>query len=197
MMRARRLQADFGHRLAEQFAILGLVDRGRRRADHLDVILFEHAHFLQRQSAIQRGLAAHRRQQREAAGNGVTLLGDDLGDDLRGDRLDIGAVRHIRIGHDRGGIGIDQDDAIALGAQGLAGLGAGIIEFARLADDDRAGADDEDRRNVCPLRHGSPRLPLLRRTRSSGVLLGAQKKAAPQASGAAKRPDMKPSAAPT
>ena len=115
--------------------------------------LFEHAHLLQRQRAIERRLAAHGRQQREAAGDGVALLGDDLGDDLGRDRLDIGAVRHVRIGHDRGGIGIDQDDAVALGAQRLAGLGAGIVELAGLPDDDRPGADDQDGRNVGPLRH--------------------------------------------
>ena len=159
LMRARGFEADPGHRLAEQLAILGLVDRGGRRADHLDVVFVEHAHFPQRQRAIERGLAAHRRQQREAAGRRVALLGDDLGDDFGGDRLDIGAIRHVRIGHDGGRIGIDQDDAIALGAQRLAGLGARIIEFARLTDDDRAGADDEDRRNVRPLRHGSPGVP--------------------------------------
>ena len=125
----------------------------RGRADHLDVVFFEHAHLLQRQRAIERRLAAHGRQQREAAGDGVALLGDDLGDDLGRDRLDIGAVGHVRIGHDRRRIGIDQDDAIALGAQRLAGLGARIIELAGLADDDRPGADDQDGRNVRPLRH--------------------------------------------
>jgi hypothetical protein len=50
-------------------------------------------HLAQRQRAVQRGLAAHGRQQREAAGNDVALLLDDLGDDLGRDRLDIGGVR--------------------------------------------------------------------------------------------------------
>ena len=122
--------------------------------------------FFKRQGAIERRLAAHGRQQGEAAGDGVALLGDDLGDDLGRDRLDIGAVRHVGIGHDRRRIGVDQDDPVALGAQRLDGLGAGIVELAGLADDDRPGADDEDRRDVCPLRHASPRG------------LGAQKKAA-------------------
>ena len=89
-MRARRRKADPGHRLAEQFAVLGLVDRLGGGADHLDVVVFEHAHLLQAERAIERGLAAHGRQQREAAGNRVALLGDDLGDDLGRDRLDIG-----------------------------------------------------------------------------------------------------------
>ena len=42
------------------------------------------------------------------------------------------------------GIGIDQDDFVAVGAQRLGGLRSGIIEFAGLADDDGAGADDQD-----------------------------------------------------
>ena len=79
--------------------------------------------------------------------------GDDLGDDVGRDRLDVGCIRQLRIGHDRRRIGIDQDDPIALGLQRLAGLGAGIIELARLADDDRAGADDQDGVDVCAFWH--------------------------------------------
>ena len=75
--------------------------------------------------------------------SGRSLL-DDLGDDFPGDRLDVGAVGRLRIGHDGGRIGVDQDDLIALLAQGLARLGAGVIELARLADDDGAGADEQD-----------------------------------------------------
>ena len=67
-----------------------------------------------------------------------------LGDDFPGDRLDVGAVGRLRIGHDGGGIGVDQDDRVALLAQGLARLGAGVIELAGLADDDGAGADEQD-----------------------------------------------------
>ena len=159
LMRARRREADAAHRLAETLAILGLVDGLGGRADHLDIIFVEHAHLLQRERAIERRLAAHRRQQGEAARHRVALLGDDLGDDLGRDRLDIGAIGHIRIGHDRRRIGIDEDDPIALRAQRLAGLGAGIVEFAGLADDDRAGANDHNGRNIRPAGHrsvGSP-----------------------------------------
>ena len=38
--------------------------------------------------------------------------------------------------------------SIALFAQRLAGLRARIVELARLADDDRAGTDDEDLGNI-------------------------------------------------
>jgi hypothetical protein len=91
---------------------------------------------------------AHGGQQRVGA-----LLLDDLGDDLRRDRLDVGRVGQIRIGHDRGRVGIHQHDPVALGLEGLAGLGSRIVELAGLADDDRAGADDQDRFDVGALRH--------------------------------------------
>ena len=153
LVRARRREPDLGHRLAKQLAVLGLVDGVGGGADHRDVEFVEHAHLAQRQRGVERGLPAHGRQQREAAGNDVALLLDDLGDDLRRDRLDIGRVRQIRIGHDGRRIGIDQDDPIALGLERLAGLRAGIIELAGLADDDRARADDQDRGDVGPFGH--------------------------------------------
>ena len=80
---------------------------------------------------------------------------DDFLHAFRRDRLDVGAVGELRVGHDGGRIGVDEDDAVAFLLERLAGLGAGIIEFARLADDDRAGADDEDAVNVSAFGHGS------------------------------------------
>ncbi len=142
LIRARRRKADAGHRLAEKLAILGHVDGRGAGADHFHLEFFEHSHFFQGERAVERGLAAHGRQQREAAGNSVALLADDLGDDFRRDRLEVSAIGHVRIGHDRRRIGIDEDDPVSLLAQRLAGLGAGIIEFASLADDDRPGSDD-------------------------------------------------------
>jgi hypothetical protein len=141
-------QAQLVHGVAELLAVLGLVDHLGLGADHLDAELGQGAVGLEGQGGVQRGLAAHGRQQ------GVgTLLLDDLGDHVGGDRLDIGRVGHVRIGHDRGRVGVDQDDPVALGAQRLAGLDARIVELARLADDDRAGADDQDRGDVCSFGH--------------------------------------------
>ena len=62
LMRARRRQPDLGHRLAEQLAVFGLVDRVGGGADHLDAEFFQHAHAAQRQRGVERGLAAHGRQ---------------------------------------------------------------------------------------------------------------------------------------
>ena len=147
--RARALEADLLHRQLELVAVFRLVDGLDRGADQFDVELFQHAVTGQFERAVQRGLAAHGRQ------HGVrTFLVDDLGHHLPGDRLDIGDVGHVRVGHDRGRIRIDQDDPVAFFAQCLARLGAGIVEFARLADHDRAGADDQDALYVGTFGHG-------------------------------------------
>ena len=81
---------------------------------------------------------------------------DDLFGELDAERLDVGAVREAGVGHDGGGIGIDENDFVAVGLEGLAGLRAGIIEFAGLPDDDGAGADDEDAVEVGAARHQCP-----------------------------------------
>src|SRR5439155_21729187 len=110
-----------------------------------------HAVAVQVHRGVQAGLAAQGGQQRV----GPFLL-DDLGHDLPGDRLDVGAVGRGRVGHDGRRVGVDQDDLVALLAQRLAGLGAGVVELARLADDDRAGADEEDLLQVGALWHWRP-----------------------------------------
>ena len=113
----------------------------------------------ERHGGVERRLAAERRQQnqfalaRPSALHFLLFADDDFLDALGRDRLDVGAVGELRVGHDRGRIGVHQDDAITLFPERFAGLGAGIIEFARLADDDRAGADDEDGMNVGALWH--------------------------------------------
>ena len=56
------------HRLAEQLAVLGLVDGVRGGADHLHVELLQHAHLVERQRGVERGLAAHGGKQGESAG---------------------------------------------------------------------------------------------------------------------------------
>ena len=141
-------QADARHRRLELLAVLGLVDRLARGADHLDAELLQHAFAREVERAVERGLPAHRRQQRVGP-----LLLDDARDHLPGDRLDVGGVGHLRVGHDRGRVRVHQHHAVALVAQRLARLRARIVELARLADDDRPGADDEDALEVGALRH--------------------------------------------
>ncbi len=123
----------------ELLAVLAELDGLDVRADQLDVVLLQHAGLVQGDRGVQRGLAAQGRQQRVRA-----LLGDDLLDDLRGDRLDVGGVGELRVGHDGGRVGVDQDDPQALLAQHAQRLGARVVEFGCLTNDDRAGADDQD-----------------------------------------------------
>ena len=147
---AGRFDTDRGHGVAELQAVLGALDHLGAGADQFDVVACQRAVARKLHRGVERGLAAHGRQQR------VGLLArDDALDDLGGDRLDVGGIGETGIGHDGGGIGVHQDDAIALGLQRLAGLRAGIVELAGLADDDGAGADDQDGGDVSAFGHGS------------------------------------------
>ncbi len=141
-------KTDVLHRLVEARTVFGLVDGVGVGTDHLDAELLQNAVLFQVQRAVQRGLATHGRQQCI-----WTLLLDDLGHGGPFDRFDVGGVSHGRVGHDGRRVGIHQDDAEAFLLQRLAGLSAGVIELARLADDDGAGAEDEDAFDICTFWH--------------------------------------------
>ena len=80
---------------------------------------------------VQGGLPTQGRQQ------GVgTFFGDNRFEDLGNDGFDVGTVRHFRIGHDGGGVGVDQNHPQTLGFQNTTGLGAGIVELGGLPDYD-------------------------------------------------------------
>ena len=148
----RNGETDLDHRLLELVAVLRRCDRlgvgadHLRRARHTDDAAFE-----QRHRGVEARLAPEGRQHRIGS-----LALDDLGDDIGCDRLDVRGVGEVGIGHDRRRIGVDEDDPVALLAKHPAGLGAGVVELACLADDDRAGTDDQDRVDVGALRHQTP-----------------------------------------
>ena len=137
--RARRSQSDLGHGVFEFQTVFGFVNGLRGCADQLDLVLLQHALVPQIECAIERGLAAHGRQNRIGP-----FLGNDFFYRLPGYRLDVGHIGRGRVGHDGGGVAVDQDDLVALLAQSLAGLHARVVELAGLADDDGAGTDDQD-----------------------------------------------------
>src|SRR6185503_677905 len=62
--RARRRETDVLHRVTKELAVLGHVDGLARGRDELDTVLLEHALADEVERAVERGLAAHRRQQR-------------------------------------------------------------------------------------------------------------------------------------
>jgi hypothetical protein len=83
----------------------------------------------------------------------LALDADDFGNVIAGERLDVSAVSHLRIGHDGCRIRIDEHDFVALLPQSLARLGAGVVKFAGLSDDDRAGTNDKNFVDISSLGH--------------------------------------------
>ena len=143
-----RLETDASHRPLEGFAIFSLVDRLGRGSDQLHIILGEDPLLGQCHGNVQGGLPSHGGQERIGP-----LPLDDLLDDLHRDRLHIGPIRQLRVGHDRGGITIDQNDSEAFFLQSLAGLGARVVELACLPNHDRTRPDQQDALDICSPRH--------------------------------------------
>ena len=137
--RFRARQTDFFHRFFKAAAVFCLVNCVFGRTDQLDIVFRQHTVARQIKRTVQRSLAAHRGQNRIR-----TLFGDNLLHRLPHNRLDVGNIRHFRVGHDGGGVGVYQNDFIAFFTQGFAGLCARIVKVAGLTDNDRAGADDKD-----------------------------------------------------
>ena len=145
---AGAFEADLGHAVLEELAILPLANGLDLGTDEFDLVALEGPGFVQGHGGVQGGLAS------QGGEEGVRLfLGENKFDDLGGDGFDVGSVSKLRVGHDGGRVAVDQDDAVTLFAEGLAGLDPGIVEFAGLTDDNGAGADDEDGFDVGPAGH--------------------------------------------
>ncbi len=143
------IEADLDHRLFKELAVFALVDRVGLGTDHLDAVLGEDARLKELHRKIERGLPTESREERGG------LLGlDDFFEAVDRERFDVGHIGKLRIGHDRGRVGVDQNHAVTLFLQGLASLGAGVIELASLADNDGAGANDEDGLEIGAFGHG-------------------------------------------
>ena len=146
--RRRHGETDLLHRDLEPLPVFGGLDGVDARADQLDAELVEHAGLVQLDREVERGLPAERRQQRV----GPFDL-DHPPQRLDVERLDVGRVGELGVGHDRRRVRVHEHDAVALFAQHPARLRARVVELARLADDDRAAADEQDRLDVVAARH--------------------------------------------
>src|SRR5438128_2501151 len=93
----------------------------------------------ERDREVEPGLPAERGQERLRP-----LALDDLGHELRRQRLHVRAVGRLRVGHDGGRVRVDEHDLEPLFAQRLARLRPRIVELARLPDHDRPRPDQQD-----------------------------------------------------
>ena len=146
--------SDALHRLLEQLPVLGLGDGLRLGSDEGAPELLQDALVGQLGADVQSGLTAHSGDYAVHA-----LLLDDLPDMVGIERLYVHAVRGIGIGLDGGGIGVDENGAVALFTEGAARLRPGEIEFGGLTDDDRSGPNDHQFAVVLP--HSFPSLTIL------------------------------------
>jgi hypothetical protein len=147
-LRERHPQPGLLHRGAEGLAVLGAVDRLVVSADQLDAEALENAVVVQRLGQVERGLAAQGREK------GVRPLAlDHLRDRAGEQRLYIGPVGELGVGHDRRRVRVDQHDLVALLQQHLARLHAGVVELGRLPDHDRPGSDQQDLLDVVTSGH--------------------------------------------
>ena len=134
-----RFQSGFGHRLLEQVAIFRHLHGAQIGADQFNAVAFEDALLRQGHRQVEAGLAAHGGQQRVRP-----LFGDDLLQQIDGKGFHVGSVSHLRVGHNCGRIGVDEHDPVPFCPQRLARLRARIVELTGLADDNRAGTDDQN-----------------------------------------------------
>ena len=142
--------ADAFAHLFKELAVFRPLDAGAAGAEEFHAALFQHPFLFKLGGDVEAGLSA------DAGDDGVrTLVTEDLGDVLQGQRLHIHLIRDLRVRHDGSGVGVDQNHLVAFFLQGKAGLGAGVVEFRRLPDDDGARADDQYLFNVRSLCHNS------------------------------------------
>ena len=144
------------HGSLEQLAVLGAVDGLLLTGQQTDAGLFQVAGAGQLHGDVQAVLAAH------VGDDGVRLfdLQNPL-DHVDGHGLDVHMIGDFGVGHDGGGVGVQQHGLDALGLQRAASLGAGVVELGSLTDDDGAGTDNQYLLNAHVSGHiSSP--PLLR-----------------------------------
>ena len=140
--------ADPLHRVLEKLAVLRLVDGIGIGSQQPDAVFREESLFRELHGQGQPGLSAQGGQQAVRL-----LLPDDPLDRLQGQGFDVDLIRHGAVGHDGGGVGVDQHHREALFPQGAAGLGPGVVELRRLPDDDGTGADHQHLMDIRIARH--------------------------------------------
>ena len=154
----------FENEILEELAVFALLDGFDLRADQLDAVLLQNPGFVEGDRRVEGGLSAQSRQDRIRL-----LVLDDRLERLVRDRLDVGGIREVGVGHDRRRVRVHENDPDAFGPQHSAGLRSRVVELGGLADHDRARPDDQNRMDVVALRHylASRRSSTMSRNRSN------------------------------
>ena len=139
------------HGLLELDAVLAALNCVDLNADDLHIVFVQNAFFIKFGSKIETGLSSEIRKQSVR-----TFFCNDLLKTFNIERLDIRYISHLRVCHDCGRVGVYKYDLVAEAAQCFTGLCAGVVELARLTDYDRAGTNDQNLVNICPLWHEFP-----------------------------------------
>ena len=136
------------NQVLEYLAVFTTLNRLEFRSNQFDVVRRQDSLLVKCHCGVQRGLATERRQNRIRF-----FLGDNRFDCRCRDRLDVGRIREIGIGHDGRRIRIDENDANTLLAKDAASLSARIVELGRLPNHDRPRADNKNRADIVALWH--------------------------------------------
>ena len=148
---AGHLDAQTVHGFLKFNPILAALDGVHLHADHLHAVLVQDSLRRQLGAQVQSRLSAQIGQ------DGVRpLFGDNLLQPFHIQRFNIGDVRNSRIRHDGGRVGIHQHNLIPQLPQRLTCLGTGIVKLTGLADDDRAGTDDQYFMDIRSFAHKLP-----------------------------------------
>ena len=135
---ARRLRdAEIPQQLREALAILGKIDRVRRRAEDPD------ARLLQRERQLKRRLAAELHDARHV-GVALLLALDHRHHVFEGQRLEVQTIRGVVVGRHRFGIAVHHDRLEAFPAEAEHGMAAAIVELDALPDAVGAAAKNDD-----------------------------------------------------
>ena len=145
---AGEVKPDLEHGFLEQVTVFGALDGLRLGADEFHLVAVENAAFVEFHGEVQSRLATESREQCIGA-----FATDDFVQNVDAQRFDVGAVGHFGVGHDGGRVGVHQHHFVAFAAQHLAGLHAGVVEFAALANHDRARTNEHNLLDVGTLRH--------------------------------------------
>ena len=103
------LGTGFEDQILEYLTVFPALDGLERGADQFDVVFLQDSLLVQSHRSVQSGLSAEGGQNRVGF-----LFGNNRFQHRRGDRLDIRLVSKPGIGHDGGGVRIDQNHADSL-----------------------------------------------------------------------------------